>query len=294
MSRQTSYLENRYPSINIVLEIIKKVTDKRIVFIRINIIRIFKSKMKVSLRAFLFSVLIAISVALRYDCDQRNVSCGCGFKHAEMNIGSANIESAIPHSWSMIVSVRFDCHGINDAHTHCCAGTLLNDLYVVTAASCFPTNENISIVSRNVTIAAGVDRLDQHRQTVRHIDQISIHPNWTTGGGSLGHNIALLRLAEPLDFEMEVLISPACLPSTTNSNSTFALVGWNHPEEQVVQQLSVYATDSNALECAPEMNNSDARVLCVHRPEGQSNVFRISDYHHSFVGLSFLAPCFRT
>ena len=224
--------------------------------------------MKVVLRLFLFTALVGISAALRYECDQRNVSCGCGFKNTEINLDSATIGSAIPYSWSMVVSIRFDCRGINDPHTHCCTGTLLNDLYVLTAASCFPPNENISVVSRNVTIVAGVHRLDQQCQTVRRIDRISIHPNWTNGPGRLGQNMALLRLADSLDFDMEVLISPTCLPSITNTNTTLALVGWNHPEEQVLQQMSVYATESNGSECARETNSSDARVLCVHRAEG--------------------------
>ena len=224
--------------------------------------------MKALLRIVLFTALVGIGAALRYDCDQRNVSCGCGFKNTEINIDSATIERAIPYSWSMVVSIRFDCRGINDLHTHCCTGTLLSDLYVLTAVSCFPANGNISVVSRNVTIVAGVHRLDQQCQTVRHIDRISIHPNWTNGAGRLGQNMALLRLAEPLDFDVEVLISPICLPSTTNTNTTLALVGWNHPEEQVLQQLSVYATASNGSECAGETNISDARVLCVHRAEG--------------------------
>ena len=215
--------------------------------------------MEVSLRTILLIQLVSFSVTLRYECDQRNVSCGCGFKSAEINSTSVGLERAIPYSWSMLVSVRID-------GTHRCTGTLLSDLHVLTAASCFSPNE-----SRNVTIAAGIHRLDQPCQTVRRVDQLNIHPNWSIADG-LGNNLALLRLAAPLEFKKEVLISAACLPSTTESNATLAVVGWNHPAEQVLQQMFVYASDSNESECAG--------VLCIHRPEGWSRAW--NERRHSF------------
>ncbi|CAF4428763.1 unnamed protein product, partial [Adineta steineri] len=76
---------------------------------------------------------ITLCIAIRYDCDNRNRSCGCGFKNVEINEENNNPEEAIPYSWSMIVSIRYDCKQNGDPSTHCCSGTILNNRYVLTA-----------------------------------------------------------------------------------------------------------------------------------------------------------------
>jgi secreted trypsin-like serine protease len=228
-------------------------------------------------------VSITLCIAIRYDCDKRNVTCGCAFKHVEINEENNNPEEAIPYSWSMVVSIRYDCNRNGDMSTHCCGGTILNDRYILTAARCFDPTDNSSLLSGNITIAASVHSLSQNCQTIRVVDDIFIHPNWTTMDEAM-HNIAILRLAEPLDFHTDFIISPACFPSRMNTaveimpNTKLAVVGWSvfsnsgNNTDQVLQQLIVYPIDYNDSLCARSVGDSEL-LFCAGRDGGLSNLF---------------------
>jgi secreted trypsin-like serine protease len=244
--------------------------------------------MKLQLARILIIQFISITccVAIQYDCDNRNVSCGCGFKNVEIHEENNNTEDVIPHSWSMMVSIRYDCHETGDPSTHCCGGTILNDIYILTAASCFNSSDNSSLVSGNITIAAGIHNLSQKCQTIRVVDQIFIHPDWTPDDEAM-HNIAILRLAEPLDFKIDYLIGPACFPSrmdnSSEDNSTLTVIGWNISEnsDRVLQQLVVYPIGYNDSHCAESVNGSTL-LFCAGRQEGLS-FFSVMQSINSFV-----------
>ncbi len=105
-----------------------------------------------------------------------------------------------------------------------------------------------------------------------------IHPDWTSPDDTV-HDIAILRLTEPLDFKTDFIISQACLPSRMNSsvemmgNTTSVVVGWNVLSNstdnisEVLQQLSVYPIDYNDSLCAESV--ADRKLLfCVERYGG--------------------------
>ena len=221
-------------------------------------------------------ITITLCLAVQFNCDRRNVSCGCAFKNVEINTDLAVTEKSIPHSWSMMVSIRYDCHQMDDPSTHCCAGTLLNNLYILTSASCFGTRNTSALLSSNLTIAAGTYSLHPKCPTTRVVEEIIIHPKWTSKDHSL-HNLALLRLSEPLDIDADIFLSRACLTGRTNtmSNSTLALVSWNvfndagGSDDQVLQQLSVHPFNNWNSVCAPSINNSEL-AFCAGRQGGLS------------------------
>ena len=205
---------------------------------------------------FIFSCCISISLSLRYECHPRNNSCGCGFKDVEIaNDLIHQLDKAIPHSWSMIVSIQYDCHQNDNPSTHCCSGTIVNDRYILTSASCFQRNENRSLLAKDVSIIAGIHFLEQQCQIHRMVDEIIIHPNWTGQTEDI-HDLALLRLTKRLDLPTEYLVTRSCLASdkgdiTTNygMNTTVAVVGWNisshliSDEDQVLRQMPFYTDD---------------------------------------------------
>jgi V8-like Glu-specific endopeptidase len=223
-------------------------------------------------------ISITLCITIRYDCDSRDISCGCGFKNVDINEESNYPAETIPYSWSMVVSIRYDCQQNGDSSTHCCGGTILNDRYILTAARCFDPTDNSSLLSGNITIAASIHSLSQNCQTIRVVDQIFIHPNWTSFDEAI-HNLAILRLAEPLDFDTDFIIRQACFPSRVNTaveimeNKTLAVVGWSvfdsagNVTSQVLQQLIVYPNDDNDSLCARSVNDSK-QLFCAGRHAG--------------------------
>ncbi|CAF0852847.1 unnamed protein product [Adineta steineri] len=152
---------------------------------------------------------------MTYDCNKSKVPCGCGYKN--VNICQSRIiggEGAVQHSWSIIVSLRMDCSGNNKGVTHCCGGTILTESYILTAAHCVDN----SLIS-NITVVAGIHNRVQINQTIRTVDRIIAHPNYTGPFHGLRNDIALLHLSEPLDFDTSPFIARTCLPHRINSSA---------------------------------------------------------------------------
>ncbi|CAF0725050.1 unnamed protein product [Rotaria sp. Silwood1] len=117
-----------------------------------------------------------------------------------------NDDDTMQYSWSIIVSLRYDCQRKNNPITHCCSGTILTDSYILTAADCVGNfSENMSL--DDVTIAAGIYHRSELGQIIRNVDEIIIHPNWKTDNNGQKHNIALLHLSTPLDFTVDKYIT---------------------------------------------------------------------------------------
>ena len=207
-------------------------------------------------------LLGSVCHAAEYQCDTTR-SCGCGSSAVEMTARILGGEEAVPYSWSMVVSIRYDFLGIGDPTMHFCGGTILTDSYVLTAANCVE-GVQADLELAEVSIAAGIHLRSQPRQALRRVDQIVFHPNWT--GSLLGyhHDLALLHLSEPLNFETNTFLSRTCLPSkavageTTHDNPDderpLAMVGWGRTDpggsdSDELRQATVSYIDSNTTEC---------------------------------------------
>lgn len=202
-----------------------------------------------------------------YVCNKTSVSCGCGFE----NVGLASLrivggEEAIPYSWSMIISLRYDCLNNSNPTTHCCGGTILNKYYILTAAHCVDKINQSSILSQNITIAAGIHNLTEEHQIIRRVDQIIIHSDYSGSTDYFKNDIAILHLSEPFDFDTNPRITRTCRSSRHNfqagtieypsNGSMLVVIGWgliNRPmnvKPQLLQQLNVYAMHHIHPPCA--------------------------------------------
>lgn len=240
---------------------------------------------------FLYLMSTTLCIATRYDCDRRDISCGCGFKNVNFDEDRDHPVEAIPYSWSMMASIRYDCDGNGDPTTHCCVGTILNDRYILTTARCLQSLNQSTLLSGNMTIAAGIHRLSQVCPSVRVVDQWVIHPDWTSSNEVM-HDIALLRLAEPLDFYTDFIIRKACFPfpmsrSLEMTNGTdLVAVGWDalnqsgEDTDKVLQQVIVQPINSNDTSCATLVTD-DQLFICVGRYGNRSNLSR-SSFRMSF------------
>ncbi|XP_033333961.2 vitamin K-dependent protein C [Megalopta genalis] len=101
------------------------------------------------------------------------------------------------------------------------SGVLINDRYVLTAAS-----QLVSVTPAEVKVSLGeYDRcsLDVSSATIS-VESVSLYPEYNPD--SRAHDLALIKLSQPIKFERR--ISPICLP---NPGSTYlgqvgTLVGW--------------------------------------------------------------------
>lgn len=228
--------------------------------------------------SFLYLISATLCLTHQYNCDHGNISCGCGLKNVDLRDDNDHPVEAIPYSWSMMVSIRYDCLGNGDSTTHCCVGTILNDRYILTTARCLKSR----LLPGNITIAAGIHRLSQHSPSVRVVDQWFIHPNWTSNDAVI-HDIALLRLAEPLNFHTDFIIRKTCFPFPMNTalpmknRTNLVAVGWsawnqsNDNINKVVQQMNVHVMNSSDAFCARSVAN-DQLFICTGRYADQANV----------------------
>ncbi|NXN18424.1 OVCH2 protein, partial [Indicator maculatus] len=130
-------------------------------------------------------------------------------------------EEAVPYSWPWQVSVQ-----ISDEHI--CGGAVLAKEWVVTAAHCFNSKEPYRDLWMVVT---GLhDLTEQEYRQRRSIKQYIIHPSFNKT--SMDSDIALLQLAEPLEFNHYV--RPVCLPAEEEAvqpSRVCVVTGWGADEE---------------------------------------------------------------
>uniref|UniRef100_A0A803VA53 Peptidase S1 domain-containing protein n=1 Tax=Ficedula albicollis TaxID=59894 RepID=A0A803VA53_FICAL len=131
-------------------------------------------------------------------------------------------EEAVPYSWPWQASVQI-------AAEHICGGAVLAREWVVTAAHCLHSRQvPCVLLSNEIQINLAKSPVKQH----------FIHPSFNKT--TLDCDVALLQLAEPLEFSPSVL--PVCLPAeqeVLQPSRTCVVTGWGAPEGKKLQQLEV-------------------------------------------------------
>ena len=139
-------------------------------------------------------------------CHANEQQCGCSFRNVILSPSSiVKRENALPHSWSMIVSIRAGA-----SHQHICSGTVFEESHVLTTAHCVANRS-----AEDITIEGGMYTRSESGAIIRQVKHINIHPNYTAHSNSFMSNIAVLQLTEPLDLtEDNSLIRQTCLSPT--------------------------------------------------------------------------------
>jgi V8-like Glu-specific endopeptidase len=200
-------------------------------------------------------------------------------------------ESALQDTWSWIVSLR-------DEYGHFCAGSILNERYIITTAHCL--EERIHRLS-NITICAGIQHLSDTCRQLRAIHNITSHASYDNQ--TLENDIALIYVSIPFDFT-DTSIAPICLPDTiqhseNSSNSTnIVAIGWEKTKAKsqlnALQQVTVQVMDKYTNSCNSTATNHDLQ-LCADTCQGDSGsplmIFTESK-HWELIGItSYGADC---
>ncbi|NWW81008.1 OVCH2 protein, partial [Climacteris rufus] len=172
-------------------------------------------------------------------------------------------EEAVPYSWPWQVSVQI-------ADEHICGGAVLAKDWVVTAAHCLHSREQYRDTWMVVT---GLhDLTEQEYRQKRSVKQYITHPSFNET--TMDSDIALLQLAEPLEFNPSVL--PVCLPAKEEVLQPLRMcvvTGWGAPEadrekgEQLQQlEIPILALDICQSYYINLPNKVTQRMICAGFP----------------------------
>ncbi|KAL7646379.1 UNVERIFIED_CONTAM: hypothetical protein RMT77_003292 [Armadillidium vulgare] len=181
-----------------------------IIFIIINLFYFIKTKM-LNRRPFTLS----------------NCTCGLKFKSLNKIIGGRKtFKGEFP--WHVALFKKNFYH---------CGGSIINNLFVLTAAHCFRdflnSKDQLIVPIRSLSIVFGAYKLDylskyaaeEKSPDVRNLLYVVLHENFKMA--TFVNDIALIRLKEPITrYNSEIL--PVCLPPPLDSfeNKTAIVSGW--------------------------------------------------------------------
>ncbi|XP_064102992.1 trypsin-like isoform X2 [Macrobrachium nipponense] len=182
-------------------------------------------------------------------------ACKCGI----VNRGSTVAGEVAIHEYPWQVGLVSSSSSNNKPF---CGGSIISTEWILTAAHCVQAE---SFASMRVVI--GEHNWNDTTETTiaqrRAIVQIMVHPDFDST--TLNSDLALVKLASPINFPIDNIIAPVCLPSTNNlySNVKATITGWGL-SQGVLREFNV--TTMTNSECSTLTNGINANEICI-RPE---------------------------
>lgn len=190
--------------------------------------------MTIRLNSLIHSLIIVCYILKRFNFQSVYPQNSCGKPQVEPNInGSAlnriiNGVDAVPNSWPWTVSLRL----ASKYTSHYCAGTLIYENVVLTAAHCVNTLDAFEIL-----VFAGINNINTElgASNAYFVSHRYFHESYNAQ--LIQNDIAILVLVKNVSISREIQL--ACLPaSSTDStyaiNKTLALIGWGSTNDRTV------------------------------------------------------------
>ena len=179
------------------------------------------------------------------------------------------------NSWPWIVSF------VDHKNRQQCAGTIIDDEWILTAAHCFLFTGVPGPRFNNYTFRVGDHRYNETdpQEYEIEVSEVFIHPKYVIGGlvSPGDYDIALMKLSKPLNFTQYV--QPVCLGEEEdifNSTDTCFLIGWGNTNNTPSYNRSPYLKELELDLVSLEECNSNSsykghvsdRFVCAGRKQG--------------------------
>jgi len=137
-------------------------------------------------------------------------ACRCGIASSRIVNGTAAKIDDIP--WTVGLG-RVGFFGFGASKKPYCGGTLINNLYVVTASHCVDGQ-----LARTIKVWLLDENLgNTERRIVADVAQIIMHPGYSRR--NVDNDIALIRLQNPIKFDItRSPLIPACIPANNDND----------------------------------------------------------------------------
>ncbi|CAF1310617.1 unnamed protein product [Adineta steineri] len=208
--------------------------------------------------------------------------------------GVAAPENAYP--W--MVSVRFHDPAPPNRMLTVCGGSIISDIFVLTAASCF---FNAHTFPHVFTIKAGAHKIDNENDELaqaRTISHIITHPNYNNS--NYLNDLALVRVTPPFNLKA-INVNTIYLSNLTSVENMFLLtIGWGvtHQTNQSVAATTLQEIlIQEDIECTnTKMTNSTTQLCapgtCTRDSGGPLMTFSNNTQDYELVGVtSFRSSC---
>ncbi|CAF1321149.1 unnamed protein product, partial [Didymodactylos carnosus] len=146
------------------------------------------------------------------------------------------------------------------------------DLYIPTAAHCVDGKPPDQIL-----VAAGIHNKSEENNLVRRVGQIFVHPNWSSYQNQ--HDIAILRLSQPLEFIYNRFLTRTCIPHVhwpnniqdyPSAGTRLAAIGCGRTQmndsassPDNLLQVEVFATDNNDTICNKSLYDTEIQFCAA-------------------------------
>ncbi|CAL4065276.1 unnamed protein product, partial [Meganyctiphanes norvegica] len=155
----------------------------------------------------------------------------CGKSNPDRIVGGAVVNPQNKYPWQVWLKMEGEYQ---------CGGSIINDLYILTAAHCLLDWSTSKIYKKNkvkVVIADhNKDSTDDDIAGVTRsisVEKLIVHEDYKLFSFSKDHDISLIKLSKSLDFKSLEILQPVCLPhddSSTYEGKKAVVTGWGYTE----------------------------------------------------------------